>query len=219
MKKIIIFLISASILGLLPLISSSASINIDLIWSTNTYVPYVYQGRTLPSQGSEITVEAIVNISGLYYSWFVDGIFQEDKSGYSKNVFSFLVLQRPDAYHVIKSQAFNDDRSIFQEKSIKIPIVEPELAINSSTISPGREFSFVAKPYFFSIKKLTDLEFEWHFSGQEPIISSAYDASVLDLTIAGKEDIEILENDLWVSVKNKIEPSQKAFQTIKVLIY
>ena len=130
-----------------------------------------------------------------------------------------MVLQHPGAYHVIRAQAFNEDRSIFQEKSIKIPIVEPELVINSSTISPGREFSFVAKPYFFSIKKITDLEFEWHFPGQEPIISSDYDASVLDLTISGKDDLEILENNLWVSVKNKKEPRQKAFQTIKVLIY
>lgn len=254
MNKIKISLIAILTLSLLPLVglaqfdfniddlfdnydispkSSSIITNFYLIWSANTYVPYEYQGRALPSQGSEVTVEAVVNLSGgsasnLNYNWFVDGIFQENKSGYGKNVFSFSVLQHPGAYHIIKAQVSNEDKSVFEEKSIKIPVVEPELVVYSyfsdqtSKISPilaNQKSSFIAKPYFFSIKKLTDLEFEWRLTGQEPIISSAYNANILDLTITEKEDEEILESNLWVSVKNKNEPSQKAYQIIKVQIY
>jgi len=220
-------------------IDSYISINkFDLIWSTDTYTPCEYQGRALPSPGSKVTVEAVVSVSGgnadsLKYSWFLEDIFQRSKSGYGKDSFYFYVNQRPGAYHTIRLQIFNESRSVFEEKSIKIPIVESELIVYSSnknsyfsnraskmsTILTGKEFSFIAKPYFFSIKKLTDLEFEWHFPGQEPIISSAYDASILDLTVSGKEDEEILESELWVSVKNKKEPRQGAYQTIKVLIY
>jgi len=254
MNKIKISLITALILGLLPLVGfaqfdfdinslfdtydpnpSPNSIVTDfyLIWSANTYVPYEYQGRALASQGSEVTIEAIVSLSSgradnLNYNWFIDGIFQENKSGYGKNTLSFSVLQHPGGYHVVKGQISNEDKSIFEERSTKIPVVEPELVVYSgfsdqasktSLVSAEKISSFTAKPYFFGIKKIIDLEFEWHFTGQEPIISSEYDASVLNLSISEKEDKEVLENSLWVSVKNKTEAKQSAYQTIKIQIY
>ena len=210
----------------------------ELIWSTDTYTPYEYQGRALASQGSEVTVEAIVNVSGsnagsLKYSWFLDDVFQRTKSGYGKDSFYFYVLQRPGAYHIIKLQIFNEDRSVFEEKTIKIPVVEPEVIVypsngnghfsdqisKTSLVLAEKEFSFIAKPLFFSVKELTGLSFEWRFPGQEPIISSDYDANVLALTISGKEDEEILKNNLRVSVTNKTESRQKASQIIKLEIY
>lgn len=239
MKK---YLIVISILGLLPLMSfaqldfnldslfnnfdiaSNITVhNVDLIWSADTYAPYQYQGRNLPSVSSKVVVEAIVNASGdaksLKYSWFLEDIFQRSKSGYAKDSFSFYVNQRPGSNHTVRLQVFNEDRSVFIEQEIKIPIVEPELIIDSKTISPGKEFSFIAKPYFFSINKLTDLTFEWFVPGQEAIISSDYDASVLDLNISGKENDEVLKSALRVSAQNNKDPRQKASQTINVLIY
>jgi len=212
--------------------------NIDLIWSADTYTPYEYQGRALPSQGSGVTVEAIVNSvsgdpNGLKYSWFLDNIFQKNKSGYAKDTFNFNVNHGTGAHYTIKVQIFNDDRSVFQERTIKIPIVGPELIIypsngnahfsdqttKVSSVLSDKRFSFVAKPYFFSIKKLTDLTFEWQFPGQDPIISSDYDANVLGLTISGKMDEEILKNDLKVNALNKANPVQRASQTINLEIY
>jgi len=37
---------------------------IDLYWSTDSYVPFGYQGRALPVKGSSITVEVDLDISG-----------------------------------------------------------------------------------------------------------------------------------------------------------
>ncbi len=258
MNKIKISLITVLILSLLPLVgfaqfdfdindflfddtNAGSYINItkfDLNWSADTYTPYEYQGRALPSQGSKVFIEAVIEISGsdindLKYSWFLDDIFQGTKSGYGKDGFYFYVNQRPGNYQTVRLQIFNEDRSIFEEKSVKIPIVVPELVIHFSNgnsyfsdqaskislVSADKNSSFVAKPYFFSIKKLTDLEFEWHFADQEPVISSAYDASVLNLTIGEKEGKELSENSLWVSVKNKTEPRQTAYQTINIQIY
>ncbi|MFZ5559573.1 MAG: hypothetical protein ACOZAL_02160 [Patescibacteria group bacterium] len=209
----------------------------DLIWSTDTYTPDGYQGRALPSPGSKVIVEAIIKTSGgdaknLKYSWFLEDIFQKSKSGYGKDSFYFYVNQRPGASHIVKLQIFNEDRTVFEEKSIKIPVVEPEIVVYSSNgnspfsdratkisaILSNKKFSFIAKPYFFSIKKLTDLNFEWHFANKEVIAPSAYDANVLNITISGKQDQKILENDLWINVTNKSEPRQKAFQIIKVRI-
>ncbi len=256
MKKLLIIL---SILSLSPLMvlaqteiefdlenlflgeQTTSLVNIDdvnLVWSTDTYTPYNYEGRNLPSRGSEIKVEALVKIlSGnaynLKYSWFLEGIFQRSKSGYGKNTFSFSAVQRADSFHTVRLQVFNDDRSIFQEQSIQIPVVSPELIIypsngNShfsnqastiSTVLSNKEFSFVAKPYFFSIKGLSDLTFEWNFPGKEPIVSSDYNASVLRLTVSSNKLDESIENSLRVSVKNTKDPRQEASQTIKLNIY
>ncbi|MBA4320753.1 MAG: hypothetical protein C0412_20370, partial [Flavobacterium sp.] len=205
MKKLQIILIITLLFFLFPLTVQSEEFfiedldtfsyvsirNIGLIWWPDTYTPYEYKGRTLPSLGSKIAVEAIVDIAAgdadtLKYSWFLDNTFQRSKSGYGKNEFYFYVQQRPDNYHIVKVQIFNENRSVFEEKFIEIPVVEPELVVYPSNgnahfsertdkvsfVLADKEFSFIAKPYFFSIKRMTDLEFEWRFPGQEPIISS-----------------------------------------------
>lgn len=212
--------------------------NIELIWNNDSYVPPLYQGRALPSIGSKVSIDAIVsasggNISNLKYSWFVDDIFQQNKSGYGKNSFYFYANQRPGNYQTIKVQIFNDDRTVFEERTIQIPIVNPEIAIypsngnnyiadrvnKVSVILSNQEFSFFARPYFFSIEKFADFVFEWSFAGQEPIISSDYGANVLNLTITDKTDNEITDKNLWLRVSNKFEKRQEASQIIKVKIY
>jgi len=216
--------------------SNITLVDFYLIWSADTYVPYEYQGRALPSPGSKITVQAIVTAIGdttnLKYSWFIENIFQSSKSGYGRTTFSFYASQRPNGYQTIKVQVFNEDRTIFDEISIEIPIVQPEVVIHSyqnhsifsdqtvktSNISSGKNFFFTAKPYFFSINKLTDLSFQWKFANQEPLISSAYNANVLNLAIQGKNDEKVIENSLWLNVVNKNNPQQKAMQTIRISI-
>lgn len=218
--------------------SNVAVDSLELIWSADTYAPYQYQGRKLPSSGSKVTIEALTGISGgsaydLKYSWFMEDIFQRTKSGYGKTTFSFNIGKSPGDYHTIRVQIFNEDRSVFEEKSIKIPIVSPELIVYSTNgnsyfsdqasnlafVLVDKKFSFIARPYFFSIEKMTDLNFEWQFANQDPIISSAYDANILDLTISGKDDDEILERSLWVNVNNKNQPRQRTSQTINLRIY
>lgn len=243
MKKIISIFIGL-IFVITPIFASaettqSITINkFELIWSTDTYTPYNYQGRNLPVPGSKIIVNAIINASGgnakdLKYSWFLEDIFQQNKSGYGKDSFYFYVQQRPGAYHTIRLQIFNDDRTVFEEKSIQIPITSPEIVFYSSNgnshfpsqasiasiILADKKFSFVAKPYFFSIQKLTDLVFEWTLSGKEPIISSDYDASIFNLTISGKTNNETFESNLLVNVKNPKDERQKAFGSMKINIY
>jgi len=212
--------------------------NFDLVWSVDTYTPFDYIGRKLPVMGSKVTVDAIVKVSGgsvksLKYSWFLEDIFQQNKSGYGKTSFYFYVQQRSRAYHTVRLQVFNEDRTVFEEKSIQIPITEPELVVypsngNSyflnqaskvSAVVSNQKFSFIAKPYFFSINKLTDLIFEWNVAGQNPIISSNYNASILDLNVTGKNNNQASEQNLWVSVKNSQTEEQNAFKSIKINIY
>jgi len=209
----------------------------DLIWSADTYTPFDYIGRALPTRGSQVTVDAVVKISNgdaksLKYSWFLEDIFQQNKSGYGKTSFSFYVQQFPGMYHTVRLQIFNEDRTVFEEKSIKIPVTQPELIIystkgntyfsnqasNTSNVISGQKFSFVAKPYFFSINKLTDLIFEWTVAGQEPIISSDYNASILDLNVVDKNTSEISEQSLQINVKNPQAEEQNTYKSINLNI-
>jgi len=204
-------------------IEQTSNLSIDsyeLIWSTDTYTPYNYQGRALPSQGSKVFVQAITNISqgsasDFKYSWFLDDVFQNSKSGYGKENFDFYTTRRSGTYHTIKLQIFNENRTIFEEKSIEIPLAEPEITIISS-LDLNKNYTFNVRPYFFSIEKLTDLIFEWNIPGQEPIISSEYNASILNLNIQNKETSEIIQKDFLINVKNKKIPYQNASQIIKV---
>jgi hypothetical protein len=246
MKKISIILILFTCLSvsgiayaLVDSISSFVSIkDFELIWDTDTYVPFGYEGRNLPVKAAQINVYALIDtISGdpnsLKYSWFLEDIFQTSKSGYGRTSFSFYATQTAGLKHAVRLQIFNEDRSIFMERSIEIPITGPELIVYStntntyfsnqaskiSTIISNKECSIIVKPYFFSIKKLSDLTFEWNLSGQEPIKTSGYGASILKLTVENTGGDELKQNSLWVSATNNKDPRQKATETIKLNIH
>ncbi len=155
---------------------------LELYWSADGYAPFGYGGRVLPTQESFVTVDIDLKISGgnpksLKYSWFLDGIFQEAKSGFGKDGFKFGIRRTKGTSHTVLLKVFNESRSFLVEKTAIIPVVGPELVIynkNNSQVSlaynssaksfkviSNQESSFLALPYFFNIKSLKDLEFEW----------------------------------------------------------
>jgi len=255
MKKFKLSII-LTILSLIPLTSfAQLNFNIDellqetnepeinlnslkLVWSAETYAPYRYKGRPLPTQGSNVVVDAIIDISGdnpnnLKYSWFLDDVFQENKSGYAKTSFEYRVRRSNGETHTVLLKVFNESHSFAVEKSIEIPITSPEIVLcfsNGSSFSSDRKIKtvdvsadkksfFIVRPYFFNITKLTDLNFEWTFANQEPIDSSAYSANILDLLISGKTDEGILQKSLSVTVTNKSDSRQSRSQSALVNIH
>jgi len=211
--------------------------NIDLYWSTNTYTPLNYQGRKLPTKGSWVSVFADLKISGenpinLKYSWFLDGIFQENKSGYGKDSLDFMARRTNGLSHNVLLKIFNNSRSFVIERSIEIPIAKSEIflyetyrgsyfsdQINEKYYIPSNEtISFIALPYFFDVKKITDLNFKWTIPGQEPINASGYNANILKLTIK-KENQKTLEREIRVDVSKKLGTSQNSYKKIKIQIY
>ena len=119
---------------------------LELYWSTDTYVPFNYQGRKLPTKGSWVFVESHLEISGgnpenLKYSWFLDDIFQESKSGYGKDVFQFVVRRLNNSSHTVLLKVFNESRSFLVERSINIPITNPELILyNKGSSTSAKSF-------------------------------------------------------------------------------
>jgi hypothetical protein len=212
---------------------------LELYWSADTYAPFGYQGRTLPTQGSLITINADLKVAGgdpksLTYSWFLDGIFQETKSGYGKDSFKFGIRRNASASHAVLLKVFNETRSFYVEKSINIPIADPEIVIyyknNSKVnlpylasaknfeIASDKEISFLALPYFFNVKNIKDLEFEWTI-GKKSVKESSLVANIFGLKIVNKETGGLLEENLKVIATNKSQLNQVIQKIIKLNIY
>jgi hypothetical protein len=222
--------------------SSEQEINlesIDLYWSADTYVPFGYEGRALPTTESLIIVEADLKISGanpsgLKYSWFLDDIFQEAKSGYGRKSLQFYTRRFKGASHAILVKIFNESRSFYIEKSIDIPITNPEVVVypkTDSKINPsylasaenfdvmaGQESSFLALPYFFNIKSVKDLEFEWTIENQSAKDSS-FTANIFGLKIVNKQVGGSLGTDLNIIATNKTQTNQRVKKTINLNIF
>lgn len=212
---------------------------LELYWSTDSYVPFGYQGRALPAKGSLVTVEADLKISGenpknLKYSWFLDGFFQEIKSGYGRDSFKFTAQKFSGASHIVLVKVFNESRTFLEEKSITIPIIDPEMIVYSKETSQlnlpytastetfkvisGRETSFLALPYFFNIEALADLEFEWTL-GDKSVKDSSQMANIFGLKIINKKAEGSLEETFRVIATNKKQSDQRVQKIIKINIY
>ena len=212
---------------------------LELYWSADTYAPFGYQGRTLPTQGSLITINADLKVAGgdpknLTYSWFLDEVFQEAKSGYGKDSFQFGIRRTNGASHTVLLKIFNESRSFYVEKSISIPITNPEVVVyykNSSKanlpyiasaknfeVVSNQEISFLALPYFFNVKSIKDLEFEWTL-GEKSAKESSLVANIFGLKIINKEIGGLLEENLKVIATNKSQLNQVIQKIIKLNIY
>jgi hypothetical protein len=212
-------------------------ISVDIIWSADSYVPYDYPGRALPPEGGFVDVDVIMELSGgapesLKYSWFVDDNFEESKSGYGKTNFRSGIRRMSGSSHTILVKIFNESRSFYLEKFIVIPIVNPEIVIYPSpknqkfseqakkniSATNNKEFLFIAKPFYFSVKRPADLSYRWDFSDQKTVTSSGYGANTLKITVPQKNTAESVEKNLSIIVTNNVNLIQKAFKTLKMQI-
>ena len=212
---------------------------LDLYWSADTYTPFGYQGRALPTKGSLIKVEADIKIFNgkaydLQYSWFLDNVFQESKSGYGKDGFNFRIRRNKGQFHSILVKIFNESRSFYVERSIDIPITSPEVIVckkdkgittppyisSSKTFNviSDKEMVFLALPYFFNINNLTDLEFKWEL-GKKSVKESSFTANIFGLKIINKKVEGILEEELNLVTINKDWEDQKVINKINISIY
>lgn len=213
--------------------------SLTLYWSADSYVPFGYQGRKLPSKGSKITIEADLEIltgnpTSFKYSWFLDEIFQEAKSGYGRDSFEFWVKKLDNASHTILLKVFNESRSFLVEESITIPITKPEIAIYTKennrmnlpyttsienlNMASNKESSFLALPFFFNIRNLRQLKFNWTFA-DKTYDESSLTANVFGIKIINKKTGGSLEQTLKVIATNRRQPDQRAQKTVKLNIY
>lgn len=201
----ILFLAGTIILGylVLPVSRSALSASSDFIltWSANSYIPQTYEGRALPIRGSTITVFALPvkklaqNPDFLYYRWLLDDDVVGWANGIGKTSFVFAAEKWAGDFHKIGLQILDSSRQVtLFQGSVYVKIVSPEILISNPDNSrysivetlkaaTGKKIKLTAWPFFFNIRRITDMDFSWQIDGQELSGEENSDPNLLNLTI------------------------------------
>ncbi|MEK7123619.1 MAG: hypothetical protein AAB851_01865 [Patescibacteria group bacterium] len=207
-----------------------------LFWSADTYIPNDYPGKSLPVYDSWVTVTAVVsgkniNPDKMVYYWWVNGQFQEEATGLGRKNFRYHIdIVPPGANIAIKASIENENKSIDLEKTIVITTATPEVGLYqynpaakrvSAEVGEkydakfGEQMSFMAKPFFFSVQKISDLIFRWRPEGGGEIESKD---NVFNLKIPVSEDVEEFLSGFDLSVENPFSSVQKEFASVSLNI-
>ena len=193
MKKIFLLIIIYCIL-ITPVFAQS----VDLIWQGDSYTPPFYQGRTLWSKQSKITLVAIPqglgSASSLNYKWTKTGTVLGNINGVGRNTISFMdsIISRPQT---IKVEILATDKTVLASDTVVVSSVSPTLAVYENNPLYGymfhretsgthtlqdKEVTFAAFPLFFSITDRQDsaIQYEWrtNIGGAETQNSVTYRA-------------------------------------------
>ena len=167
--------------------------SVDLLWQGETYTPPFYQGKTLWSNQSGITLVAMPqglgNQANLNYKWSKNGTVLGNINGVGKNTLPYIdtVLSRPQT---IKLEIFSLDDDLLATNSIVITPSPPSVLIYEKNPLYGfmfhkevsktyplseREVTFTAFPLFFSaLDRLNPgLTYEWRTNTGETEIRNS----------------------------------------------
>ena len=178
---------------------SVASFNVALTWHTDTFAPAEYEGKTLPSVGSRVTIIAVPEIKNekpedLLYTWYLESESQV-RGMVGEDEFSFTVTKNISFVPIVV-EVSTQSQSITVRGAVNIPIQRPTVVLYRSlgkesdgvssaypaTLKPGDVAYFYAKPYGFHTNNLDDLSYEWEFAGRN-ILGLPPDPHLLTLVI------------------------------------
>lgn len=164
---------------------------VDLLVDSDSYTPPFYRGKALASAGSNLILQALphfarpggsqIPASDLIYTWKRNGQVLGDISGLGK---SAVVIPAPVLYgrDVVSVEIASSDGVLAGESSLAIKSLDPMLvlyedhplfgilfgsALGASTFIPESEMTFIAVPYFSSVRTPLDsaLQYAWRVNG------------------------------------------------------
>jgi len=206
-RKNILFSLLIGLVLFIPLQSYAFS-EVTLTWTTDTYVPLEYQGKAMPSRGSNIEVTAILDSSqsnpeNLTYNWFINEQIKKENSGQGKQTFNFNIGESITKEYRVKVEVTNNGELIASSIQLPLRAQEPEIVIetNQGYLIPGnQEVKFTARPYFFNINDLNDLDYQWSLNNILASQGSNSASNILNIKI-GEID-QVIKQTLSVLVKN-----------------
>ena len=163
-----------------------------VLWESDSYAPPFYRGRTLPSMGTRVRLEAVahfvrtnkttVDAKDIIYTWLKNGLVMPEISGRGRSSASIPSPQL-FATDIIAVNAQSVDGVFSNEAIVRIPSVEPALtlyedhplygitfgqALGNSTNIPESEMTFAAIPYFTQAASARDsrLLYVWGVNGK-----------------------------------------------------
>jgi len=117
------------------------NIDFSLSWSTNTYIPPEYQGKSLPIKNSLVQIIAIPTNranaanANLKYNWYLDDIYLKDISGINKSFFYFRADKKTDFPYKIELRIFDKSNQEVFRKTISIKTVKPEVYFSYTEVA------------------------------------------------------------------------------------
>ena len=203
--------------------SQTSQIDITLTWSTDTYTPLGYQGKALPVRDSNIEVVANINDSSvdpkkLIYNWFINDYFKKESSGLNKQVLKFNAAITTNDKNSIRLEIKNTNNAFLGVAYLSIKTHQPEITIlaNKYEIKSNQEVQFIAKPYFFNINNINELDYEWGSGEQKASKNNENNPNILILKI--NKLTELIKKKISISVENKNNNFQRAQKTIEVTL-
>jgi len=233
MKKIkyylLLFIIcSSSLIG--PSLSQAVEQGVTLTWTTDTYVPLNYYGKALPSRGSNVEVVAQLdslqlNPEELNFNWFLNNHIQKEGSGINKQIFIFTISESIFKNNIIKVEISNLENTINISSSFSLKAYEPEVVLlaknslsefsNQYQFSDDQEIEFTVQPYFFNIKNIDGLDYQWSFGKQ--IAEQTDNKNLNNFILKIGKLVSSINQNLQVFVKNIKNPIQRTQATANII--
>lgn len=153
--------------------AQSAKTQLLVTWQAGTYAPDGFSGKVMPAADSRILigVDLIdlgkrVDLSQYKVYWYVNENFYQGAAGLTR-----INLTAP---HIIGESSITvrvliKDYGAGIGKTITIPVVSPEVIIQSSAPSlaaGAAPFNLRAYPYFFNVQDPSQLSFNWSLNGE-----------------------------------------------------
>ena len=203
------------------------NLNISLTWQSSTSAPDEYQGRSLPTRSSTLTVFALIakhDPNNLIFDWYLDRNYMKYASGQGRDTFSFVITEWHGYDHTVRVKISNKDESVSGYASITIDVHEPKVYIflennfnKEYSLKPGSEQTFTSIPYFFNTYSMDSLQYKWYFNNREVENTGALsrpDKFSLKINSGSKA----MRKKLGILITNPNNLIERAVREIKVFI-
>ncbi len=160
-----------------------------ITWRADTYAPAYFSGKLMPTGNSVVNASVglfddgrFVDLSMRQIYWYLNGEFAAGGVGLQR--IYFRTPSRPGDVVALRAQ-LPDYRGKVILKTISVPVVFPEAVIEAPAPIgkiTGDSFLFFARPFFFNVKRFSDLVISWQINGQPPEFTTEPETLALDLT-------------------------------------
>ncbi len=201
----------------------------DIIIEADTTIPIFYEGRSLPSQGSEIRVIAVPHtktgsLSNYSYKWELNGkiLFGGAIRGKQSAIFTVPKIGKP----IITLTVSSANGNIISKKNLRLGVVKPELYFykENPLRSTGRkaivgpltlitnEATVSAEPYFFNKDIFNVGQYKWRLDGEE-IETGNSNPKLITLRQTGGSGTATVGFEL-INTKNLLQSVKKTFNVV-----
>ena len=210
----------------------SAGHNFTLTWSASSYTPPEYQGKALPTQGSQIKVVAAPLNSGIdpekmTFRWLLDDETQGAANGPGKNYFVFPSQKPAGAWHQIEVQILDVSGNLTERQFLSIKIRNPEILISDEqnnylpqtiSVKTGQTLKLSSAPLFFNVKTPQEINFSW--TENDRVFSSALQTQPeqVSIQIAGGKISQAFTKTISANVAKKTDDFERAAREITLEI-